>query len=151
MRNRCSIQQGEKRSLLIRAKSWKIDCSVFFGPPGIKTSRKNHVKQFLQNGVGRGNLVTVTGSMWQLRGLGDCYRFYKVLTGRLPCTLRNSHVHSVIVTLFLEKCFTWLLQDSLREGVTNFWNSQRETDLFHKSIIQHLLCTCISPAVEPDP
>ena len=41
MRKRCSIQQGEKRSLLIRAKSWKIDCidcSVFVGPPGIGTA-----------------------------------------------------------------------------------------------------------------
>ena len=31
MKKRCSIEQGEEKKLLIRAKSWKIDRSVFFG------------------------------------------------------------------------------------------------------------------------
>ena len=34
------IQQGGKKNLLIRVKSWKIDCidcSVFGGPPGISS------------------------------------------------------------------------------------------------------------------
>ena len=53
MRKRCSIQQGEKGWLLIRAKSWKIDCidcSVFFffffflGGGGGGATRYTHVK-----------------------------------------------------------------------------------------------------------
>ena len=44
-------------------------------------------------------LVAVTGSMWQLRGLHGCYGVRVALTGRLPCTARNSHVHPVSAVL----------------------------------------------------
>ena len=39
-------------------------------------SRKSHVTQFLQNLVGCGYLVAVTGSMWLLWGLCCCYGVY---------------------------------------------------------------------------
>ena len=35
--------------------------------PSRKPSRKSHVKQFSQNGMGRGYFVAVTESTWQLR------------------------------------------------------------------------------------
>ena len=44
-------------------------------------SRKSHMRQFLQNGLGGGYLVAVTGSVCQLRN--DCYGVYVTLTGRL--------------------------------------------------------------------
>ena len=47
MRKRCSIQRGEKKNLLIRAKSWKInciDCSVFFGATRYRVFTVSKVK-----------------------------------------------------------------------------------------------------------
>ena len=41
--------------------------------PSRKPVRKSHVRQFSRYGVGRGYLVVVTGSTWQLRDLHGSY------------------------------------------------------------------------------
>ena len=55
--------------------------------------RAMHVGQFSRNGAGRGwYIVEVTGYLWQVPGLCDCYGVYVARTGKLPSRCRNCHV-----------------------------------------------------------
>ena len=65
----------------------------------VKPSRKA-VRRFSRNGIGRGYLVAVTGSTWQLRGLCGCYMSYMYVASfrYAPREAANSHVDPVIAT-----------------------------------------------------
>ena len=58
---------------------------------------ESYVRHFAKLGVGRG-YVTVTGSMWLLRGLCDCYGVFVAVTGLRP-------------VVFLKNRSAWLLRD----------------------------------------
>ena len=83
----------------------------------LKQSRKTEpVRQYPRNGVGRGYLVAITGSTWQLRGIRDyvtglrgmlrglrgCYGVYVVVTGS-TWQSRGLHVcYGVICSAYCE-------------------------------------------------
>ena len=78
MQDRCSYQRHEvlasvtdDRDDLHQYSAREIHVALCHGHifEYIVRSRKSLVRQFSRNGVGRGYLVAVTGSSWQLRGL----------------------------------------------------------------------------------
>ena len=60
----------------------------------IKLSRKSHERKCSRYGVGRGSLVTVTGSDVKLRSQRGCYGVCVALNGRFNC-----HVDPVTATI----------------------------------------------------